>query len=82
MRRPLAMELLNYARKQNKLPELLEATDRIGNTVLHHAAQYKQFDLVHLLLQSGANHLAKRTDRLTPMHLIADGMEHFFDPSV
>ncbi len=54
-----------------KSPQLVEATDGNGNTLLHYAVQGKDPELVSFLLAKGAKVDALNAAKKTPLHLAA-----------
>lgn len=50
-------------------PALLRETDRQGNTALHLAAQNGKYEILNVLIEMGADRLAKNKDGDTPLHM-------------
>ncbi|XP_005093507.2 uncharacterized protein LOC101862335 [Aplysia californica] len=48
---------------------------KTGHTALHHAARHGHFDIVRLLLESGANVDAKNNFRCTPIYSAIEGLQ-------
>lgn len=50
-------------------PDIINAKDKYGFTALHNLMSEKQFEMINLLLEEGANPNIKNEDGITPLHL-------------